>query len=107
MVKKQDTGLLGSSSLVVGSPLTGSSDLSPSSIGSLKAKSSDPVPIKYLQPKGESSYKNSPRITLGPVVDKTEPLTVPVMVSWTHGGKQVFVTGTFNAWRKKIQLCKR
>lgn len=32
--------------------------------------------------------------------------TVPLILTWTLGGREVFVTGTFNDWRERIQLAK-
>ncbi|KAK7205768.1 5'-AMP-activated protein kinase beta subunit, interation domain-containing protein [Myxozyma melibiosi] len=31
---------------------------------------------------------------------------VPTVISWIHGGKKVYVTGTFTGWRKMIKLAK-
>eukprot|EP00842_Homolaphlyctis_polyrhiza_P001984 jgi/Hompol1/2787/HPOL_000379-RA len=31
---------------------------------------------------------------------------IPIIVSWTHGGKSVYITGTFNNWKQKIKLAK-
>ncbi|KAK9449136.1 5'-AMP-activated protein kinase beta subunit, interation domain-containing protein [Limtongia smithiae] len=31
---------------------------------------------------------------------------VPTVISWLHGGKKVYVTGTFTGWRKMIKLAK-
>ena len=30
--------------------------------------------------------------------------TVPTVFRWEHGGKQVFITGTFNNWSKKVEM---
>ncbi|KAK9485079.1 5'-AMP-activated protein kinase beta subunit, interation domain-containing protein [Lipomyces starkeyi] len=32
--------------------------------------------------------------------------TVPTLISWVHGGKKVYVTGTFTGWRKMIKLTR-
>ena len=32
--------------------------------------------------------------------------TQSVLVSWTQGGKDVYVTGTFNDWKQRIPLNK-
>lgn len=32
---------------------------------------------------------------------------VPTVISWIHGGKKVYVTGTFTGWRKMIKLAKK
>lgn len=75
--------------------------------------------------KGEAtqnqSYKNNCRIVysgaegLVPLLPlhsseqqvSTNDHIIPVMLSWAHGGKNVFVTGTFNQWKRKIRLNKR
>ncbi|ORE11724.1 AMPKBI-domain-containing protein [Rhizopus microsporus var. microsporus] len=32
---------------------------------------------------------------------------VPTIITWTQGGNNVYVTGTFNGWKHKIKLVKR
>ncbi|KAK9462849.1 5'-AMP-activated protein kinase beta subunit, interation domain-containing protein [Lipomyces oligophaga] len=32
--------------------------------------------------------------------------SVPTVISWVHGGKKVYVTGTFTGWRKMIKLTR-
>lgn len=34
-------------------------------------------------------------------------LGVPTIITWTQGGNNVYVTGTFNGWKNKIKLIKR
>ncbi|RKP08569.1 hypothetical protein THASP1DRAFT_15509, partial [Thamnocephalis sphaerospora] len=31
---------------------------------------------------------------------------VPTIITWTQGGQAVYVTGTFNRWRRKVRLVK-
>ncbi|KAK9476144.1 5'-AMP-activated protein kinase beta subunit, interation domain-containing protein [Lipomyces japonicus] len=31
---------------------------------------------------------------------------IPTLISWIHGGKKVYVTGTFTGWRKMIKLSR-
>ncbi|KAI9301449.1 hypothetical protein BJ944DRAFT_274619 [Cunninghamella echinulata] len=31
---------------------------------------------------------------------------IPTIITWSHGGNNVYVTGTFNGWKHKIQLVK-
>ncbi|KAI8918883.1 hypothetical protein BC831DRAFT_482021 [Entophlyctis helioformis] len=31
---------------------------------------------------------------------------IPIMIGWPHGGRTVYLTGTFNNWRQKIRLSK-
>ncbi|OLL23180.1 hypothetical protein NEOLI_003978 [Neolecta irregularis DAH-3] len=33
--------------------------------------------------------------------------TVPTFLTWNGGGEKVYVTGTFNGWRKRIEMNKR
>ncbi|KAL2915345.1 galactose metabolism-related protein [Polyrhizophydium stewartii] len=76
-------------------------------------------PKPFVQPEGEQSYKNSARIVhsygpagpgpLAPMAlsrSDTQKKLIPIMISWTHGGKVVFITGTFNNWKQKIRLAK-
>jgi 5'-AMP-activated protein kinase regulatory beta subunit len=35
---------------------------------------------------------------------KTEETLVPAVFTWTHGGKEVFITGSFNQWLGKIPM---
>lgn len=34
-------------------------------------------------------------------------LGVPTIITWTQGGNNVYITGTFNGWKHKIKLIKR
>lgn len=66
----------------------------------------------------EKSYKNSARVfysfgtsgiaPLIPLSQKKveEKSIIPVMLSWTGGGRTVHITGTFNNWKQKIRLTK-
>ncbi|KAG0329650.1 hypothetical protein BG000_012013 [Podila horticola] len=66
---------------------------------------------------GRASYRNSARVsrafdTLDPLksLDKTnEDLkdgNVPTIITWSQGGTNVYVTGTFNNWKQKVRLNK-
>ncbi|RPB25319.1 AMPKBI-domain-containing protein [Terfezia boudieri ATCC MYA-4762] len=35
-----------------------------------------------------------------------ESRSIPTLVTWTHGGNKVYITGTFCGWRKKYRLTK-
>eukprot|EP00004_Rigifila_ramosa_P018508 TRINITY_DN4611_c0_g1_i1.p1 TRINITY_DN4611_c0_g1~~TRINITY_DN4611_c0_g1_i1.p1 ORF type:complete len:224 (+),score=37.70 TRINITY_DN4611_c0_g1_i1:61-672(+) len=37
---------------------------------------------------------------------RLQPSTVPTVFTWSHGGRQVYVTGTFNGWKEKIPLTR-
>jgi hypothetical protein len=32
---------------------------------------------------------------------------VPTIITWTQGGNNVYITGTFNGWKHKLKLVKR
>ncbi len=32
---------------------------------------------------------------------------VPTIITWSQGGTNVYVTGTFNNWKQKVRLNKR
>ncbi|CAN0431908.1 unnamed protein product, partial [Laminaria digitata] len=34
----------------------------------------------------------------------TEEQLVPTVFRWEHGGRQVYITGTFNNWEKQIPM---
>jgi hypothetical protein len=105
-------------SLVTGSPL----DIPEGSIGSVNIYTRDtfepslPTQKEYTQPQGERDYHNSSKIVHGfgpsglaplvPLNDKKQK-TIPIMIVWSHPGKVVHLTGTFNNWQKKIRLQKR
>mmetsp|Transcript_23725 Transcript_23725/g.63809 ORF Transcript_23725/g.63809 Transcript_23725/m.63809 type:complete len:129 (-) Transcript_23725:353-739(-) len=36
--------------------------------------------------------------------DAAEEELVPTVFRWEHGGRQVYITGTFNNWEKQIQM---
>lgn len=84
--------------LVVGSPLTKTD-----------------TPELFAQPSGEPSYKNSSKIShyygpTGPrplLQDAPDASLIPVQVSWTQGGKAVYVSGSFNNWEKPIRMQQR
>ncbi|KAJ3196286.1 hypothetical protein HK101_009394 [Irineochytrium annulatum] len=72
----------------------------------------------------DRSFKNSSRIVHAYGVGGIAPLAplnqkkgeppkkeekssnIPVMVSWTGGGRTVYITGSFNNWKQKIRLTK-
>ncbi|KAI8061113.1 hypothetical protein BC940DRAFT_137377 [Gongronella butleri] len=76
------------------SPTTAKADTSTSSHGSA-------VP---------ESTTSTPAISQTPAPNTTTPSTtsnVPTIITWSQGGKNVSVTGTFNGWKHKIKLVKR
>jgi hypothetical protein len=69
----------------------------------------------YVQPKGEKDYSNSSRIVhaygpsgLAPLsaLNDKKVQTIPVQIVWSQPGKVVYLTGSFNDWKKKIRLQK-
>jgi 5'-AMP-activated protein kinase regulatory beta subunit len=64
----------------------------------------------FHQPSGERDYKNTSKIVHGfhglvPLNSATEP-KIPIIIVWSHPGKVVHLTGSFNNWQKKIRLQK-
>jgi hypothetical protein len=78
---------------------------------------SSPMRDDFKQPIGERDYRNTAKIIhgfgpsglapLAPLKDSIREKTIPIMVVWSHPGKVVHITGTFNNWKKKIRLQKR
>jgi hypothetical protein len=88
------------------------------STGSVSPSKRSGDEIKGRQSADSKPFKNSSKIVhafgpggiapLAPLSQKKEEKSViPVMVSWTGGGRTVHVTGTFNNWKQKIRLTKR
>ncbi|CAG8454110.1 14633_t:CDS:10 [Ambispora leptoticha] len=38
--------------------------------------------------------------------EQEESKAIPTIITWSQGGNNVFVTGSFNNWKKNIRLCK-
>ncbi|KAG0051143.1 galactose metabolism- protein [Gryganskiella cystojenkinii] len=66
---------------------------------------------------GRSSYRNSARVSrafgdvdpLKSMDDAGEEMkdgNVPTIITWSQGGQNVYVTGTFNNWKQKVRLNK-
>ncbi|KAF9408924.1 hypothetical protein BGZ94_002147 [Podila epigama] len=66
---------------------------------------------------GRASYRNSARVsrtfdTLDPLKgldgsnDDSKDGYVPTIITWSQGGTNVYVTGTFNNWKQKVRLNK-
>ncbi|GJJ68822.1 5'-AMP-activated protein kinase, regulatory beta subunit [Entomortierella parvispora] len=66
---------------------------------------------------GRSSYRNSARVSrafgdvdpLKSLSDAGEDIkdgNVPTIITWSQGGQNVYVTGTFNNWKQKVRLNK-
>ncbi|KAK9721192.1 galactose metabolism- protein [Basidiobolus ranarum] len=109
-----------SNSPFVGSPLMSTEDFgTPTSspavrIGSPSASrhtlQPDSFPSSFQSNGGYSSNSESfvsseARVIhgFGPVSEEVDSL-VPTIISWTQGGTNVYVTGTFNEWKHKIRL---
>ncbi|KAK9455261.1 5'-AMP-activated protein kinase beta subunit, interation domain-containing protein [Dipodascopsis uninucleata] len=56
----------------------------------------------------ENSTKPVSRLLSGEEIDfyygQPSEQYVPTLISWIHGGRKVYVTGTFTGWRKMIKL---
>ncbi|GAA5812228.1 hypothetical protein MFLAVUS_005678 [Mucor flavus] len=48
----------------------------------------------------------NPPTTLQPHLFTAQNQGVPTIITWTQGGNNVYVTGTFNGWKQKIKLVK-
>ncbi|KAG9324454.1 hypothetical protein KVV02_006598 [Mortierella alpina] len=66
---------------------------------------------------GRASYRNSGRVsrafeTVDPLKSLDDPSddlkdgNVPTIITWSQGGTNVYVTGTFNNWKQKVRLNK-
>ncbi|KAG0200363.1 hypothetical protein BGX33_011051 [Mortierella sp. NVP41] len=66
---------------------------------------------------GRASYRNSARVSrafepvdplksLDSSHDDTKDGNVPTIITWSQGGTNVYVTGTFNNWKQKVRLNK-
>ncbi|KAJ8328355.1 galactose metabolism-related protein [Batrachochytrium dendrobatidis] len=71
----------------------------------------------FVQPEGEQSYKNSARIMhsfgnsgfslMAPLTrSDSQKRLIPIMINWPHGGRTVYLTGTFNNWKQKVKLSR-
>ncbi|VDP97953.1 unnamed protein product [Trichobilharzia regenti] len=38
---------------------------------------------------------------------KVDELKLPTVFRWNGGGKEIYISGTFNNWKKKIPMVKR
>ncbi|KAF9280877.1 hypothetical protein BGZ88_011942 [Linnemannia elongata] len=65
---------------------------------------------------GRPSYRNSARVSrafeleplksLDNAHDDSKDGNVPTIITWSQGGTNVYVTGTFNNWKQKVRLNK-
>mmetsp|Transcript_23726 Transcript_23726/g.63811 ORF Transcript_23726/g.63811 Transcript_23726/m.63811 type:complete len:175 (-) Transcript_23726:353-877(-) len=62
----------------------------------------DPNPRPPL-PSSPCPCRPLPPLTLTRLPPEEEEL-VPTVFRWEHGGRQVYITGTFNNWEKQIQM---
>lgn len=56
------------------------------------------TPSKLSAEKLNPSMVSLPPDPIESPVPAEDPVTVPVMFKWTHGGQRVYITGTFNNW---------
>ncbi len=65
------------------------------------------IPTKVMRPPVQTVDQNNNRVpedaltTL--LTENTESL-VPTVFKWEHGGKHVYITGTFNNWERQIPM---
>eukprot|EP01104_Vermistella_antarctica_P014184 TRINITY_DN4422_c0_g1_i1.p1 TRINITY_DN4422_c0_g1~~TRINITY_DN4422_c0_g1_i1.p1 ORF type:complete len:255 (-),score=41.35 TRINITY_DN4422_c0_g1_i1:123-887(-) len=57
--------------------------------------------------RGNKSPPSSPRVSVSPESQRPrKPALIPTVITWNHGGSDVYVTGSFNNWSTKIPLNK-
>lgn len=44
--------------------------------------------------------------SISPPMTDTMSEAIPTLMTWTQGGKEVYVTGTFNDWKHKVKMVK-
>ncbi|KAI9014905.1 hypothetical protein BC832DRAFT_527987 [Gaertneriomyces semiglobifer] len=70
---------------------------------STPGNSADNNPANNANEKDPSRPPPSGNRPSSPVEDRG---TIPIMLTWTQGGHNVWITGTFNSWRTKIPLVR-
>eukprot|EP00741_Cyanophora_paradoxa_P003437 tig00000704_g3340.t1 len=59
-------------------------------------------PVEPVEPKPEVQKKEkTDQASAKPPDAKVE---VPTVITWSHGGNKVYVTGTFNGWKERIAM---
>lgn len=61
-----------------------------------------PMPSSLTHPASGSQASYPPVVTPGGVMDDA----VPIVLSWNHGGQEVYVAGTFDGWKTRIALAR-
>ncbi|KAI8351494.1 5'-AMP-activated protein kinase beta subunit, interation domain-containing protein [Choanephora cucurbitarum] len=61
-----------------------------------------------LQPQAQTQPQAQPQLQQPQQPQQQQPQQqgVPTIITWSQGGHQVYVTGTFNGWKHKIKLIK-
>ena len=72
-------------------------------------KSSSDTSMTFMD--GDPSMQQQPQLSHSQSAPNTEMLdsimedeTVPTVFRWEHGGRQVYITGTFNGWSRQIPM---
>eukprot|EP00128_Syssomonas_multiformis_P006624 Colp12_sorted_trinity150504_noHs@21125 len=63
-----------------------------------------PIVASQFDFPSQSRRKPTIQSPLQSVQPKEAPQVIPTVFRWKHGGKQVFITGTFNDWKGRIPL---
>jgi hypothetical protein len=96
-------------SIQFGSPLTNTSlDFPDSRISGALTTTATPMQVSYLS-SSSSSQIGSTRLSSSVTEDSTSTpviVSVPMVLTWSSGGKKVSVIGTFTNWKEKIPLTK-
>jgi hypothetical protein len=57
----------------------------------------------YTDSREHSSYINQSTLTGGDVPEPVESV-IPTVFRWEHGGNQVYITGSFNHWNRRVPM---
>ncbi|CAG8444677.1 11731_t:CDS:2 [Acaulospora morrowiae] len=90
--------------------LASSYDILVGDSGSSKARTSSLIAVEppyWNLNKISHDLKSSDGLTpLTSVNEQGVTKGIPTIITWSHGGNNVYVTGTFNDWKQNIRLCK-
>ncbi|CAG8442650.1 6769_t:CDS:2 [Ambispora gerdemannii] len=81
----------------------------PSSVSTPPSSSPSSVEPPYMNTNKEISNEITTEEDLIKALDEQEmnqSKAIPTIITWSQGGNNVFVTGSFNNWNKNIRLCK-
>eukprot|EP00127_Corallochytrium_limacisporum_P000434 Clim_evm10s12 gene=Clim_evmTU10s12 len=78
-----------------------------SGTSSVRQSAEEPIKESMFMPSLPNSPNDRQVFEFGPQGEDQSPEedeTVPTLFRWRHGGKMVYITGTFNNWRERIPL---